>query len=195
MKDLFKEGGHLNTILKIKEQKSNSNSTFAYNTALIRLLQEWAFQPAVGILIPIPPGITDEQRRSKIMDTIEEGTLSFQCLNKNSVSFKATNVTEFKKAYNECFSGVLRIKNNNNILCPYCGVDVKKASELMSHMSRMHISTSQTICFLSHRNLCLFYYKIPEKLVLKKWYTIYKDAITLSDYEIHDGFNFELYYQ
>uniref|UniRef100_A0A914QXI5 Ubiquitin-like protein 5 n=3 Tax=Panagrolaimus TaxID=55784 RepID=A0A914QXI5_9BILA len=35
----------------------------------------------------------------------------------------------------------------------------------------------------------------PEKLVLKKWYTIYKDAITLSDYEIHDGFNFELYYQ
>uniref|UniRef100_A0A7E4V7K4 Ubiquitin-like protein 5 n=1 Tax=Panagrellus redivivus TaxID=6233 RepID=A0A7E4V7K4_PANRE len=35
----------------------------------------------------------------------------------------------------------------------------------------------------------------PEKLVLKKWYTIYKDAITLNDYEIHDGFNFELYYQ
>ncbi|MFH4979424.1 hypothetical protein AB6A40_006133 [Gnathostoma spinigerum] len=34
-----------------------------------------------------------------------------------------------------------------------------------------------------------------DKIVLKKWYTIYKDAITLADYEIHDGFNFELYYQ
>ncbi|EYB82339.1 hypothetical protein Y032_0362g3514 [Ancylostoma ceylanicum] len=34
-----------------------------------------------------------------------------------------------------------------------------------------------------------------EKIVLKKWYTIYKDHITLQDYEIHEGFNFELYYQ
>ncbi|VDN53447.1 unnamed protein product [Dracunculus medinensis] len=34
-----------------------------------------------------------------------------------------------------------------------------------------------------------------EKIVLKKWYTIYKDHISLQDYEIHDGFNFELYYQ
>ncbi|CAK5087039.1 V-type proton ATPase subunit G [Meloidogyne graminicola] len=34
-----------------------------------------------------------------------------------------------------------------------------------------------------------------DKLVLKKWYTTYKDHITLQDYEIHDGFNFELYYQ
>lgn len=33
-----------------------------------------------------------------------------------------------------------------------------------------------------------------DKLVLKKWYTVYKDHITLQDYEIHDGFNFELYY-
>ncbi|GMR41301.1 hypothetical protein PMAYCL1PPCAC_11496, partial [Pristionchus mayeri] len=28
-----------------------------------------------------------------------------------------------------------------------------------------------------------------------KWYNICKDHITLQDYEIHDGFNFELYYQ
>ncbi|KAE9548275.1 hypothetical protein FO519_008510 [Halicephalobus sp. NKZ332] len=35
----------------------------------------------------------------------------------------------------------------------------------------------------------------PDKIVLKKWYNIYKDNITLADYEIHDGFNFELYYQ
>ncbi|VDK47361.1 unnamed protein product [Anisakis simplex] len=34
-----------------------------------------------------------------------------------------------------------------------------------------------------------------DKIVLKKWYTIFKDQITLQDYEIHDGFNFELYYQ
>ncbi|KAI9022524.1 ubiquitin-like protein 5 [Hyaloraphidium curvatum] len=34
----------------------------------------------------------------------------------------------------------------------------------------------------------------PEKIVLKKWYNVYKDHITLADYEVHDGFNFELYY-
>ena len=34
-----------------------------------------------------------------------------------------------------------------------------------------------------------------EKIVLKKWYTIYKDHITLEDYEISDGMSLELYYQ
>ncbi|KAL1918371.1 uncharacterized protein VTP21DRAFT_3031 [Calcarisporiella thermophila] len=34
----------------------------------------------------------------------------------------------------------------------------------------------------------------PKKIVLKKWYTIYKDHITLDDYELHDGMNLELYY-
>lgn len=34
-----------------------------------------------------------------------------------------------------------------------------------------------------------------DKVVLKKWYTIFKDHITLADYEIHDGMNLELYYQ
>jgi len=34
-----------------------------------------------------------------------------------------------------------------------------------------------------------------DKIVLKKWYTIYKDHITLEDYEIRDGMNLELYYQ
>ncbi|KAG0345897.1 Ubiquitin-like 5 [Podila humilis] len=33
-----------------------------------------------------------------------------------------------------------------------------------------------------------------EKIVLKKWYNVYKDHITLDDYEIHDGMNIELYY-
>lgn len=31
-------------------------------------------------------------------------------------------------------------------------------------------------------------------LVLKKGYTVYKDHITLADYEIHNGMNLELYY-
>lgn len=34
----------------------------------------------------------------------------------------------------------------------------------------------------------------PEKLRIQKWYTIYKDHITLEDYEIHDGMGLELYY-
>lgn len=34
-----------------------------------------------------------------------------------------------------------------------------------------------------------------EKIVLKKWYTIFKDNVTLADYEIHDGASLELYYQ
>ncbi|XP_074605689.1 ubiquitin-like protein 5 [Brevipalpus obovatus] len=34
-----------------------------------------------------------------------------------------------------------------------------------------------------------------DKIVLKKWYTIYKDNITVGDYEIKDGMNLELYYQ
>jgi len=33
------------------------------------------------------------------------------------------------------------------------------------------------------------------QIILKKWYTIYKDNITLQDYEVHDGMNLELYYQ
>jgi len=34
-----------------------------------------------------------------------------------------------------------------------------------------------------------------ERIILKKWYTIFKDHITLEDYEIGDGTNLELYYQ
>ncbi|KAE8332616.1 ubiquitin-like modifier hub1 [Aspergillus sergii] len=31
------------------------------------------------------------------------------------------------------------------------------------------------------------------KIQLKKWYTVFKDHITLSDYEIHDGMSLEMY--
>lgn len=34
----------------------------------------------------------------------------------------------------------------------------------------------------------------PEKIRLQKWHTVYKDHITLEDYEIHDGMGLELYY-
>ncbi len=35
----------------------------------------------------------------------------------------------------------------------------------------------------------------PEKIIFKKGYVIYKDQITLSDYEIKDGMMMEMYYQ
>lgn len=35
---------------------------------------------------------------------------------------------------------------------------------------------------------------LPDKIRIQKWYTIYKDHITLKDYEIHDGMGLELYY-
>lgn len=34
----------------------------------------------------------------------------------------------------------------------------------------------------------------PEKLRIQKWYTVFKDHIRLSDYEVKDGMNLELYY-
>lgn len=34
----------------------------------------------------------------------------------------------------------------------------------------------------------------PEKIRIQKWYTVYKDHITLADYEVHDGMGLELYY-
>lgn len=34
----------------------------------------------------------------------------------------------------------------------------------------------------------------PEKIRIQKWYTVYKDHITLRDYEIHDNMGLELYY-
>lgn len=33
-----------------------------------------------------------------------------------------------------------------------------------------------------------------EKIRIQKWYTIYKDNISLADYEVRDGMNLELYY-
>lgn len=34
----------------------------------------------------------------------------------------------------------------------------------------------------------------PEKIRIQKWYTVFKDHITLEDYEVHDGMGLELYY-
>jgi len=33
-----------------------------------------------------------------------------------------------------------------------------------------------------------------DKIRLQKWYNVYKDHVTLDDYEVHDGSNLELYY-
>ncbi|XP_023368839.1 ubiquitin-like protein 5 [Otolemur garnettii] len=33
------------------------------------------------------------------------------------------------------------------------------------------------------------------KIVLKKWYTIFKDHVSLGHYETHGGINLELYYR
>uniref|UniRef100_A0ACD5ZJH9 Uncharacterized protein n=2 Tax=Avena sativa TaxID=4498 RepID=A0ACD5ZJH9_AVESA len=33
-----------------------------------------------------------------------------------------------------------------------------------------------------------------EKIRIQKWYNVYKDHVTLADYEIHDGMGLELYY-
>jgi ubiquitin-like protein 5 len=33
-----------------------------------------------------------------------------------------------------------------------------------------------------------------DRIRIQKWYLIYKDHITLEDYEIHDGMGLELYY-
>ena len=47
------------------------------------------------------------------------------------------------------------------------------------------------------RNVVIFVVNVVrwDKIVLKKWYTIFKDHIQLQDYEIHDGMKLELYYQ
>ncbi|KAM3186451.1 hypothetical protein ACTXT7_004296 [Hymenolepis weldensis] len=34
-----------------------------------------------------------------------------------------------------------------------------------------------------------------DRIILKKWYNVYKDPVTLADYEIKDGMNLELYYK
>ena len=34
----------------------------------------------------------------------------------------------------------------------------------------------------------------PDKIRLQKWNTVFKDHITLADYEIHDGMSLEMYY-
>ncbi|KAJ1906550.1 ubiquitin-like modifier hub1 [Tieghemiomyces parasiticus] len=34
-----------------------------------------------------------------------------------------------------------------------------------------------------------------KRIVLRKGTQVYKDHITLADYEVHEGFNFELYYR
>ena len=34
----------------------------------------------------------------------------------------------------------------------------------------------------------------PDRIKIQKWYVVFKDHVTLRDYEIHDGMGLELYY-
>ena len=54
-------------------------------------------------------------------------------------------------------------------------------------------STSDTIGELKMILACQIGTK-PEKIRLQKWNIVYKDHITLDDYEIKDGSGIELYY-
>uniref|UniRef100_A0A2K5DX32 Ubiquitin-like protein 5 n=1 Tax=Aotus nancymaae TaxID=37293 RepID=A0A2K5DX32_AOTNA len=36
---------------------------------------------------------------------------------------------------------------------------------------------------------------VAQAIVLKKWYTIFKDHMSLGDHDIYDGMNLEFYYQ
>lgn len=59
--------------------------------------------------------------------------------------------------------------------------------------SRVKCSASDTIGDLKKLTAAQIGTK-PEKIVLKKGYDFYKDHITLDDYEVSDGFMFEMYY-
>ena len=51
------------------------------------------------------------------------------------------------------------------------------------------------VCLVKLKLLLLFSTnKQTNKNRIQKWYTIYKDHITLDDYEVKDGSNLELYY-
>ena len=50
------------------------------------------------------------------------------------------------------------------------------------------------VCLAKLKFLLLFSNKQTNKNRIQKWYTIYKDHITLDDYEVKDGSNLELYY-
>ena len=68
------------------------------------------------------------------------------------------------------------------------------ANDRLGTKTRVRIPLSSTIGDLKR----LLAYQLgtrPERIILKKWYTIYKDHITLEDYEISDGMQLELSFQ
>ena len=84
----------------------------------------------------------------------------------------------------------------------------KKNSLVLSRsLSRSRsLSVSLCVCVRAAKrafNVCLVKLKLlllfstnkqTNKNRIQKWYTIYKDHITLDDYEVKDGSNLELYY-
>lgn len=57
----------------------------------------------------------------------------------------------------------------------------------MTNIPQTHTHT-HTLTFIKHTHTHTHIHRI------QKWYTIYKDHVTLEDYEIHDGMGLELYY-
>ena len=100
-------------------------------------------------------------------------------------------------------SGLLRSKKTPRVRC--LPADVSALQRLLSHMIevicndrlgkkiRVKCNPEDTIGDLK-KLLAAQTGTRPEKLRIQKWYTVYKDHITLDDYEIHDGMGLELYY-
>jgi ubiquitin-like protein 5 len=61
-------------------------------------------------------------------------------------------------------------------------LQVCHSSEDEAALLQINVSS---FAFVLSRGFCFF---------LQKWYSIFKDHITLEDYEIHDGMGLELYY-
>ena len=59
---------------------------------------------------------------------------------------------------------------------------------------RTAVKRAFNVCLVKLKFLLLFSNKQTNKNRIQKWYTIYKDHITLDDYEVKDGSNLELYY-
>jgi ubiquitin-like protein 5 len=66
-------------------------------------------------------------------------------------------------------------------------------NDRMGKKVRVKVNTSDTIGELKMILACQIGTK-PEKIRLQKWNIVYKDHITLDDYEVKDGSGMELYY-
>lgn len=74
----------------------------------------------------------------------------------------------------------------------YCP-SVVVVNDRLGKKSRVKCSPSDTVGDLK-KFIAMQTGTRADKIRLQKWYTVFKDHITLSDYEIADGMSLELYY-